>query len=38
MNLQNVPFQLKEAGLNLKSLFLPDSDEFELYDMDISIP
>lgn len=35
-NLQNLPFQLKEAGLNLKALFLPDSDEYEVYDLDIS--
>ena len=35
-NLQNVPFQLKEANLNLKSLFLPDSDDYEIYDADIS--
>lgn len=36
MNLQNVPFALKEANLNLKSLFLPDSDDYEVYDLDIS--
>lgn len=35
-NLQNVPFQLKEAGLNLKALFIPDNDEYEFYDLDIS--
>lgn len=35
-NLQNVPFSLKEANLNLKSLFIPDSDDYELYDLDIS--
>lgn len=35
-NLQNVPFALKEANLNLKSLFLPDNDDFEVYDLDIS--
>lgn len=35
-NLQNVPFSLKEANLNLKSLFIPDSDDFEIYDLDIS--
>jgi DNA polymerase I-like protein with 3'-5' exonuclease and polymerase domains/uracil-DNA glycosylase len=35
-NLQNVPFALKEADLNLKALFLPDSDEYELYDLDIA--
>ena len=33
--MQNVPFYLKEADLNLKALFLPDSDEYDLYDMDI---
>ena len=36
MNLQNTPFSLKEAGLNLKSLFLPDSEEYEIYELDIS--
>lgn len=35
-NLQNVPFFLKEANLNLKALFTPDTDEFDFYDMDIS--
>lgn len=35
-NLQNVPFYLKEANLNLKALFIPDSDEYDFYDMDIS--
>jgi len=35
-NLQNVPFYLKEADLNLKALFRPDSDEYDLYDLDIS--
>jgi DNA polymerase-1 len=35
-NLQNVPFFLKEANLNLKALFIPDSDEYEIYDLDIS--
>ncbi len=34
--MQNVPFQLKEANLNLKALFIPDSDEYEFYDLDIS--
>jgi len=34
-NLQNVPFQLKEAGLNLKALFLPDSDDYELYELEM---
>lgn len=34
-NLQNVPYQIKEAGLNLKALFLPD-DGYDLYDLDIS--
>lgn len=34
-NLQNVPFSIKEAGLNLKALFLPD-EGYELYDLDIS--
>lgn len=34
--MQNVPFELKEAGLNLKALFIPDSDEYDFYDMDIS--
>lgn len=33
--MQNVPFLLKEAGLNLKALFIPDSEEYELYDLDI---
>lgn len=35
-NLQNVPFYLREADLNLKALFIPDSDDFDLYDMDIA--
>jgi len=35
-NLQNVPYQLKEANLNLKALFLPDSDEYDFYDLDIA--
>ncbi len=35
-NLQNTPFSLKEAKLNLKSLFLPDSEEYEIYELDIS--
>jgi len=35
-SLQNVPFYLKEANLNLKALFIPDSDEYDFYDMDIS--
>jgi DNA polymerase-1 len=34
--MQNVPFALKEADLNLKALFIPDSDEFEFVDLDIS--
>lgn len=34
--MQNVPFALKEANLNLKALFIPDSDDYELYDLDIS--
>ena len=34
--MQNVPFQLKEAGLNLKALFIPDSTEYDFYDLDIS--
>ena len=34
-NLQNVPFALKEANLNLKALFLPD-DGYDMYDLDIS--
>lgn len=34
--MQNVPFYLKEANLNLKALFIPDSDEYDFYDMDIS--
>ena len=34
-NLQNVPFALKELGLNLKSLFLPD-DGYQLVELDIS--
>lgn len=33
---QNVPFAVKEADLNLKALFIPDSDEFDLYDLDIA--
>lgn len=35
-NLQNVPFYLKEAKLNLKALFIPDSEDFDIYDLDIS--
>jgi DNA polymerase-1 len=35
-NLQNVPFYLKEADLNLKDIFIPDSEDFDLYDLDIS--
>ena len=35
-NLQNIPFSLKEANLNLKSLFLPDNDDYEIYELDIS--
>lgn len=35
-NLQNVPFALKEADMNLKALFVPDCEEYELYDLDIS--
>lgn len=34
-NLQNVPYQIKEANLNLKALFLPD-DGYDMYDLDIS--
>lgn len=34
-NLQNVPFALKEANLNLKELFLPD-EGYLLYDADIA--
>ena len=33
--MQNVPFALKEANLNLKALFLPD-DGYDMYDLDIS--
>lgn len=35
-NLQNVPFALKEANLNLKALFLPDSEDYDLIDLDAS--
>ena len=35
-NLQNVPYQLKEANLNLKELFIPDSDAYNVYDLDLS--
>lgn len=34
--MQNIPYNLKEADLNLKGLFLPDSDDYELYELDIS--
>ncbi len=34
--LQNIMHYVEEADLNIKALFLPDSDEFELYDLDIS--
>ncbi len=34
--MQNVPAFLDEEGFNLKALFLPDSEEFDLYDLDIS--
>ena len=34
-NLQNVPYQLKEAGLNLKALFIPDSEDYCVYDLDV---
>lgn len=34
--MQNVPYQLKEANLNLKALFLPDSDKYDFYDLDIA--
>lgn len=33
-NLQNIPAYL--AGLNIKSLFLPDSDDYYIIDLDIS--
>lgn len=40
MNLQNVPFLLEqkdiELVLNLKDVFIADSDEYELYDLDIA--
>ena len=32
--MQNVPFALKEANLNLKELFLPDAG-YSVYDLDI---
>lgn len=35
-NMQNVPHYLKEASLNIKALLIPDSDEYEFYDMDIA--
>lgn len=35
-NIQNIPFSLKEASLNLKELFIPDSEGFELYELDIA--
>lgn len=35
-NLQNVPFQLKEANLNLKALFLPDSEDYNIVELDVS--
>jgi DNA polymerase I-like protein with 3'-5' exonuclease and polymerase domains len=35
-SMQNVPFRLEEADLNLKSLFIPDSDDYEFYDLDIA--
>lgn len=35
-NLQNVPYQLKEANLNLKALFIPDSEKYDFYDLDIA--
>ncbi len=36
-NLQNIPFYLKEADLNLKKLFVTDDpDKYDFYDLDIS--
>lgn len=32
-NLQNVPFMIED--INLKSLFIPDSDEYDIYNVDI---
>lgn len=34
--MQNVPAFLEEEQFNLKALFLPDSEDFDLYDLDIS--
>ena len=34
-NLQQIPSHLPEAGLNLKALFLPDSEDFDFYNLDI---
>ena len=34
--MQNVPFYLKEADLNLKALFIPDNDDMDMYDLDIA--
>lgn len=36
LNLQNVPAYLGECDLNMKALFLPDSDDYEVYELDIS--
>ncbi|MFN2268989.1 MAG: DNA polymerase, partial [Desulfonatronovibrio sp.] len=34
--LQNAPAYLKEMDLNIKALFLPDSEDLEFYDLDIA--
>ncbi|EFI35559.1 DNA-directed DNA polymerase [Desulfonatronospira thiodismutans ASO3-1] len=34
--LQNAPAYLKEIDLNVKSLFLPDSEEYDIFDLDIA--
>jgi len=35
-SLQNVPLKIEEAGVNLKELLLPDTEDYELYDLDIA--
>ena len=35
-NVQNISFQLKEANLNLKELFIPDTDNDIIMELDIS--
>lgn len=34
--LQNTPAYIPEADLNMKALFIPDSEDYEFYDLDIA--